>query len=114
MIQTKAIFSFYLSRRNSRYLGRVELDHLVVCKVIMQYVLFHFKIKPIKPLPTYLRRQGISVPKTMEARDGAEHFSYSDPKPKIKRMMHGPEKIVLGAITSGNWYGRLASMACGH
>jgi hypothetical protein len=54
------------------------------------------------------------IPKAMEARDGAEHFSYSDPKPKIKRMMHGPEKMALGAITSGNCYSRLASMACCH
>lgn len=23
----------------------------------MQYVLFHFKVEPIKPLPTYLQRQ---------------------------------------------------------
>jgi hypothetical protein len=61
MIQTKAIFSFCLFRRNSRHLGRVELDHLLIHKVIMQDVLFHFKIEPIKPLPTYLQRPGIST-----------------------------------------------------
>ncbi|KAJ0134186.1 hypothetical protein HZ326_22754 [Fusarium oxysporum f. sp. albedinis] len=53
----------------------------------MQYVLFHFKIKPIKPLPTYLQQQGT--------------------KPKIKRLMHGLEKMILGTITSSNWYSRV-------